>query len=132
VKAVDSEPSPTAKWDQQTVERVMRLIRPFLNGYHRAEVRGLESFPPGGALVVANHTGGPFTALDVLVFATWFYEKFGYDRPLYTLTHDAVFKSPLADFALRNGAIPANHENAEKALLFGAVSSKHPAPARLP
>jgi hypothetical protein len=34
VKAMDSAPSPTAKWDQQTVERVMRLIRPFLNGWN--------------------------------------------------------------------------------------------------
>ena len=48
---------------------------------------GLDSMPAaGGALVVSNHSGGMFTP-DVLVFAPAFYDKFGFDRPVYTLAH---------------------------------------------
>jgi 1-acyl-sn-glycerol-3-phosphate acyltransferase len=98
----------------------MGLIRPLIKGYHRAEVRGLESFPPGGALVVSNHSGGLF-AMDVPVFATGFYEKFGYERPVYTLSHDVIFTGPTADFFIKTGFIRANHENADEALRSGGV-----------
>jgi len=37
------------KWDPGLTERVMGLLRPLIKGWHRSEVRGLESFPPGGA-----------------------------------------------------------------------------------
>ena len=70
----DVEPSEVTKWDPGFTERVMGLIRPIIKGWHRSEVRGLEEFPTGGALVVANHSGGLF-AMDVPVFATDFYER---------------------------------------------------------
>jgi 1-acyl-sn-glycerol-3-phosphate acyltransferase len=116
----DIEPSEITKWDPGLTERVMGLIRPLIKGYHRAEVRGLESFPPGGALVVSNHSGGLF-AMDVPVFATGFYEKFGYDRPVFTLSHDVIFTGPTADFFKKTGFIRANHENADEALRSGGV-----------
>ena len=109
-----------AKWDPQLVERTMTVLRPFLKLYHRSEVHGLERFPKGGALVVSNHSGGLFP-MDVPVFALGFYEKFGYDRPVYTLSHDIVLTGPTADFFIRNGFIRANHENADEALRSGGV-----------
>lgn len=112
--------APTAKWDPVLTERVMALLRPLIKGYHRAEVRGLESFPAGGALVVSNHSGGLF-AMDVPVFATGFYEKFGYERPVYTLSHDVVFAGATGDFFRKTGFIRANHENADEALRSGGV-----------
>ena len=118
--ATDIEPSELSKWDPGLTERVMGWIRPIIKGYHRAEVRGLESFPPGGALVVSNHSGGLF-AMDVPVFATGFYEKFGYDRPVYTLSHDLIFTGPTGEFFVRTGFIRANHENADAALRSGGV-----------
>ena len=71
------------KWDPRLTETVMGLVRPFLKGWHRTDVRGLDNMPQGGALVVSNHSGGMF-AMDVPVFATGFYEHFGFDRPVYT------------------------------------------------
>ena len=53
---------------------------------------------------------------DVLVFAPAFYDKFGFDRPLYTLAHYALFIGPLAGWLRRVGVIEANRENAAKAL----------------
>jgi 1-acyl-sn-glycerol-3-phosphate acyltransferase len=120
VDASDFEPAATTKWDPELTERLMGLIRPIIKGWHRAEVRGLEEFPPGGALVVANHSGGLF-AMDVPVFATDFYATFGYDRPVYTLSHDILVAGPTGDFFKRTGFIPASHENADEALRAGGV-----------
>jgi 1-acyl-sn-glycerol-3-phosphate acyltransferase len=120
VHATDIEPSEVTKWDPALTERVMGLLRPLIKGYHRAEVRGLDDFPPGGALVVGNHSGGLF-AMDVPVFATGFYAKFGYDRPVHTLSHDIIFTGPTGDFFRRTGFIGANHENADEALRAGGV-----------
>lgn len=117
----DTEIRDVAKWDPGFTERVIGLLRPLIKGYHRAEVRGLESFPAaGGALVVGNHSGGLF-AMDMPVFATGFYEHFGYDRPVFTLSFDLIFTGPTADFFRRIGFIRANHNNAEEALRSGAV-----------
>jgi 1-acyl-sn-glycerol-3-phosphate acyltransferase len=118
--ATDTEPTESSKWDPGLTERVMGWIRPLIKGYHRAEVHGLDSFPVGGALVVSNHSGGLFP-MDVPVFATGFYEKFGYDRPVYTLSHDMLFNGPQGDFLIRTGFIRANHENADEALRSGGV-----------
>ncbi|HVQ98447.1 MAG TPA: lysophospholipid acyltransferase family protein, partial [Mycobacterium sp.] len=116
-----TEKSPEiAKWDPDLTERVIGWLRPLIKGYHRAEVRGLDSFPPGGALVVSNHSGGVFP-LDVPVFATGFYGKFGYDRPVFTLSHDMLFNGPQGDFLIRTGFIRASHENADEALRSGSV-----------
>lgn len=113
-------PSAVTKWDPGLTERVMGWLRPLIKGYHRAEVHGLEDFPTGGALVVGNHSGGLF-AMDVPVFATGFYERFGYQRPVYTLSHDIIFLGPTGDFFRKTGFIPASHQNADEALRSDGV-----------
>jgi 1-acyl-sn-glycerol-3-phosphate acyltransferase len=113
-------PSEITKWDPVLTEKVMGLIRPVIKGWHRAEVRGLADFPAGGALVVANHSGG-LLPMDVPVFATDFYAALGYGRPVYTLSHDILFTGPTGDFLKRTGFIPASHENAGEALRAGGV-----------
>ena len=99
---------------------MMSWVRPLAKRWYRSEVRGLERFPSGGALVVCNHSGG-FIAVDVPVFATDFYERFGYSRPVYTLTHDIVFQPPVAGWLRRAGYVSANHANANEALRSGGV-----------
>ncbi len=116
----DIEPTEISKWDPGLTERVVGWLRPLIKGYHRADVRGLDSFPPGGALVVSNHSGGLFP-MDVPVFATGFYDRFGYDRPVYTLSHDMLFNGPQGGLLVRTGFIRANHENADEALRSGGV-----------
>ena len=107
------------KWDPEFTERVIGILRPLLRRYFRTEVRGLENIPAaGGALLVSNHSGGQF-APDVPVLAVEFYDKFGYDRPIHTLSHDLLFIGPVADVLLRTGFIRANRENAAKALRSG-------------
>jgi 1-acyl-sn-glycerol-3-phosphate acyltransferase len=117
-RAVNRE---TAKWDPAFAERIRNAVAPLVNRWFRAEVRNLDNLPQvGGALVVSNHSGGIFTP-DVLVFASAFYERFGYDRPVYTLAHYGVFMGPLDGWLRRMGIIEASRENAATALHSGAV-----------
>jgi 1-acyl-sn-glycerol-3-phosphate acyltransferase len=109
------------KWDPAFAKQVKNFVGPIINRWFRAEVRGLDSFPAtGGALLVSNHSGGMLTP-DVLILATAFYDKFGYDRPIYTLAHYGVFIGPLSGWLRRVGVIEASRENAAKALHSGAV-----------
>jgi 1-acyl-sn-glycerol-3-phosphate acyltransferase len=111
----------TVKWDPAFAERVRSAVAPVINRWFRAEARNLDNVPPvGGALVVSNHSGGIFTP-DVLIFASAFYDKFGYDRPVYTLAHYGVFMGPLNGWLRRLGVIEASRENAAAALHSGAV-----------
>jgi 1-acyl-sn-glycerol-3-phosphate acyltransferase len=108
------------KFDPVLTQRLMAVMRPVLKTYFRSEVHGLDSFPPGGALVVGNHSGGMFP-MDVPIFTAHFYEKLGYDRPVYTLSHDILMTGPTADLFRRTGYIRANRENAAVALRSGGV-----------
>lgn len=120
MNASDLGPAAVAKWDPALIETIISLIRPVVKGWHRGEVRGLENFPAGAALVVSNHSGGLFT-MDVPLFAIDFYAAFGYQRPVYTLAHDILFSGPTGNFFARTGFIPASHDNADEALRAGGV-----------
>lgn len=108
------------KFDPVLTRRVVGVLRPFLKTYFRSEVHGLDRFPPGGALVVGNHSGG-MLPMDVPIFTAHFYGELGYDRPVYTLSHDILMTGPTADFLRRTGYIRANRENAAAALRTGGV-----------
>ncbi|HTX97596.1 MAG TPA: lysophospholipid acyltransferase family protein [Mycobacterium sp.] len=108
------------KWDRGLTEHVIALTRPIVKRYFRSEVRGLDNIPPGPALVVGNHSGG-LLSFDLSVFAVGYYDKYGYDRPLYALAFDTVFAGPAGDFLRRTGVIRATRDNAAKALAAGAV-----------
>jgi 1-acyl-sn-glycerol-3-phosphate acyltransferase len=116
----DTDIGDIDKWDPGLTRRVMGVMRPVLKTYFRSEVHGLDSFPPGGALVVANHSGGMFP-MDVPIFSADFYAKFGYDRPVYTLSHDILMTGPTGRFFRRTGYIRASRENAARALRSGGV-----------
>jgi 1-acyl-sn-glycerol-3-phosphate acyltransferase len=122
----DIDNSELAKWDPIFTAQAKKLVAPIINRWFRVEVRGLESFPPaGGVLVVSNHSGGLLTP-DVLVLGPAFYDTFGYDRPLYTLAHYGVFFTPLRGYLGRIGVIHASPENAAKALHSDAVVLVYP------
>ena len=101
--------SDIEKWDPGLTEHLVGLTRPIVKRYFRSEVLGLDNIPPGGSLIVSNHSGGMVT-LDLSVFATDFYDKFGYDRPRYALGHDMLFTGPAAEFFERTGVIRATRD----------------------
>ena len=120
MSSTDISRSELAKWDPGLTERVMAITRPFLKRYFRSEVRGLENLPPGGALIVSNHSGG-LLPMDVPILAADFYHEHGFDRPMYTLSHDLLMLGPTGDFFKRIGYISANHDNADEALRSGGL-----------
>lgn len=119
--AGDVDDSELAEWDEGSIDTARKILGTFAKVWFRAEVRGLERIPAeGGALMVSNHSGGAMTP-DVAVLGPAFYDRLGYDRPLYTLAHYGLFKSPLAGWLRRIGVIGASPENAAKALRSGGV-----------
>lgn len=107
--------SAAAKWDPGLTERVVAILRPIAKRYFRSEVRDVDRIPVGGVLLVSNHSGGTI-ATDLPTFAVDFYDHFGYDRPLYTLSHDVLSIGPTKDFFVKTGFIPASRDNAAQAL----------------
>jgi len=109
-----------AKWDPELTKRVVGILRPLVKRYFRSEVKDLGRVPVGGALLVSNHSGGQ-TTTDLPTFAVNFYDRFGYDRPLYTLSHDILSIGPTKQLFQRLGFIPASRDNAAKALASDAA-----------
>lgn len=117
------EPRPgdfTGEWDPGLLRRLTTLGGPLYKLYFRSEVRDVNRVPPGGALVVSNHSGGVM-AQDVPVFWLGFFEEFGYDRPVYTLMHDLLLRGPTVGLLTRMGMLRASRDNAIEALRSGAV-----------
>ena len=107
--------SQVGRWDAALTRHVMDLLRPLVKVYHRSEVRHLDRIPGGRSLLVSNHSGGLVTP-DFAVFAVDYYQRFGYDRPLYVLAHDSFFGGPAAEFLNHLGVVAANDDNAAAAL----------------
>ncbi len=104
--------------DPAFVARWLPLLKPPTRLWHRSVVRGLERLPDGGALLVSNHSGGA-VPMDVPVFAAAAFDRFGTEYPLYVLTHDIMFRSPLAGSFHKAGMVPANREVAHEILTRG-------------
>jgi 1-acyl-sn-glycerol-3-phosphate acyltransferase len=109
-----------AKWNPDLTKRVVGILRPVVKRYFRSEVKDLGRIPVGGALLVSNHSGGS-TTTDVPIFAVDFDDRFGYDRPLYTLSHDMLSVGPTKKLFHQLGVIPASRENAAGALADDAA-----------
>lgn len=90
----------------------------FLSKYHRCEVRGVEKIPEGPALLVANHNGG-LNPVDGL-FLVDYYRKRGYDRPVYVLAHDILFRvKRVAEVLESVGIVRARRGQAQELLEAG-------------
>ena len=115
----------TGEWDPVMLRRLLTVARPVCKLWFRSEVRGLERLPSSGALIVSNHSGGTL-AMDAPILWVDFFEKFGYDSPLYTLAHDLAFQGRFAELMMGLGMIRANRDNAVKALHSGALAITFP------
>jgi len=115
--AVDRDRAqPAFQRDPEFLKTFVPLLQLFAR-YFDAEVRGLDRVPAAGAaLLVGNHSGGGLTPDTSAFFAAW-YDQHGFDRPLIGLGFDAAFTIPvIGDVMRRMGQVPANVENAARAL----------------
>lgn len=87
--------------------------------YHRLEVRGIDRIPVDGpALLVGNHNGG-LNPVDGL-FLIHYYRTLGYERPVYILAHDILFRlKKMADVLESVGIIRARKGQARELLAAG-------------
>jgi 1-acyl-sn-glycerol-3-phosphate acyltransferase len=125
---VTSRPEdPLDERDPAFIDATLEAYDALTRLYFRPEVRGLENIPQDGpVLLVGNHSGGTLIA-DTFVFAYAFIKHFGTDRLFHQLVHDVAVNLPIAARGLRKyGSVPANHENAERALERGAALLVYP------
>jgi 1-acyl-sn-glycerol-3-phosphate acyltransferase len=120
MNASDIDLTEIAKFDPHLVAWLIGVLKPFVKHWLRSEVRGLDNIPLGGVLLVSNHSGGPMPN-DMQVLGVDYYEKFGYDRPLYGLAHDVILRGPTSGLLRRLGLIRATRANASAALRSGAA-----------
>jgi 1-acyl-sn-glycerol-3-phosphate acyltransferase len=108
----------TGKLRRSAVEATVGVFAK-LARYHRLEVRNLERIPVDGpALLVGNHNGG-LNPVDGL-FLVEYYRTCGYDRPVYVLAHDILFRvKKVADMLESVGIIRARKGQARELLEAG-------------
>ncbi|HEY7257156.1 MAG TPA: lysophospholipid acyltransferase family protein [Solirubrobacterales bacterium] len=117
---------PLAERDPGYIRETLAASSRLAKLYFRPKVRGLERIPAEGpVLLVGNHSGGTLIA-DTFAFSYAFYNRFGPDRLFFQLAHDFVFRVPGLLPLRRYGTIPANHENAMRALERGAALLVYP------
>lgn len=122
-----SDSDPLEGRDPGFIEATLPAYRALLSAYFRPKVRGLEQIPAeGGSLLVGNHSGGTLI-VDTFAFTYEFYRHFGAERRFHQLAHDLAVNMPALKALLRKyGTLPANHENASRALQSGAPVLVYP------
>ena len=102
-----------------TSRLLMTALRPVAQNWFRVEVRGVGNIPrTGGALVVANHSGG--LPLDALMTSLAVHDSAG--RHMRMLGADLLFRLPfISGLARKSGATLACTEDAERMLSRGEL-----------
>ena len=118
---------PLDERDPAFIDATLDVYDAMLQPYFRPKVRGLENIPADGpVLLVGNHSGGTLIA-DTFIFAYAFIKHFGSQRPFHQLVHDVAINLPVLARGVRKyGGMPANPENAERALNSGGAVLVYP------
>ncbi len=104
--------------DPDMVKALMPVYQWCYEHYFRVQTDGWDQIPTQGAvLFVGSHNGG-LAAPDMHMFIFDWYQRFGYERPVYGLMHPMVWTAfpPVAHLAVAFGAIRADPRMAIAAL----------------
>lgn len=118
-------------FDEATVRRSHGVLKPIVERYFRSEVRGMERMPREQTLVVTHHDGGVLPINGICLGVAW-YDHFGFERPMYVLTHDLLhslhgaFTKLLTD----SGLVRADRTMMDRALSTGQSVLVFPGAAR--
>ena len=130
-RRVDEKVSePAFQRDENFLDVLLPLME-IWGRYFGAEVRGFETLPEQGPLLlVGNHSGGNVAPDTAVTIAAWYRER-GREQALFGLALDGVFAVPGFETLMRKlGQVPANHENAERVLREGHSVLVYPGGAR--
>lgn len=121
--------------DHSVISAFAQLTERVCVPWHQFEMRGIDRYAEGPALVVGNHSGG-FLSIDSFLLLNALVREYGVDALPYGLAHDNVIQvRPFRSFLVPLGAIRANPRNAaaifaagHKALVYpgGDVDSLRP------
>lgn len=102
--------------DYNFIKMIKQPLQSLFKGYFRYEVYGLENIPEGAAIIAGNHNAG-ITFLEPMMMAAEFYERYGYNEPLFFLAHDAMLAIPIVkNFLIKCGCVRASYENSYRIL----------------
>ena len=105
--------------DEEVMEAMTGLVERTIEPYHRAEVRGIERVPAGGALYVGNHNSWAYMP-ETYLLSLAAYRRFGIDAVPYGLMHEVMLELPIINPLMTTlGAVRASHENGERLLRIG-------------
>lgn len=117
--------------DPQTIKQLMPFWEWFYKYYFRVKTSGWENLPQEQVLIVGSHNGGLSSPDMVMMIYDWFRHQ-GLQRPVYGLMHPTVWKMsrPLAELAVKVGAVQAHPKMAIAALQSGASVLVYPGGAQ--
>lgn len=105
--------------DPALVAAAVAVLEPLLGSYFHPVIRGFDNLPPGGALLVGNHSGG-LLAADSFLLAIAIWRNVGPAAMPYPLTHEVVIRLPVFNQLLAPlGAVRASWANAARLLQAG-------------
>lgn len=124
-RPLDPDPAGTGR-DPSFLLKARGLLELYVKWF-RPEVRGWESLPESGPmLLVGNHSGGATPPDLPILFTAWWKER-GLDEPLYALFHSFFLKMPGVRGPMeRSGAIEAAPDDARAALRAGGSVVVYP------
>jgi len=105
--------------DESFVRAMAAVIARTIEPYHRAEVRGIERVPEGGALYVGNHNSFAYMP-ETYLLSLAAYRRFGMDAVPFGLMHEVLLQFPIVNPIMTSlGAVRASHDNGERLLEAG-------------
>ena len=119
------------KIEMQVLERSHRILSRIIRSYFRSDIRGVERLPSSQTIIVTHHDGG-MLPINGICFGVHWYDTFGFDRPLYVLTHDALHSiwDPFSKLMADSGLLRADRQAMDKVLATGHSVLVFPGAAR--
>lgn len=117
--------------DLHVLGRSHRILSRIVRSYFRSEIRGLERMPSSQTIVITHHDGG-MLPINGICFGVHWYDTFGFDRPLYVLTHDLLHSlwDPFSKLMADSGLLRADRRNMDAVLATGESVLLFPGAAR--
>lgn len=119
------------KIELNVLARSHRILSRLIKSYFRSEVRGMERLPSSQTLIITHHDGG-MLPINGICFGVHWYDAFGFERPLYVLTHDLLHSlwDPFSQLMADSGLLRADRRAMDAVLETGHSVLLFPGAAR--